>query len=225
MKRGQALPSKYLGQDDFPEPCSATIDGIELEQIEDLENGIVKTKAVLRIKDPSVASVDCERGIIINATNWDMLEEITGESDSDDWVGMEVEIWIDPDVRYGGKKTGGLRIRAVDDAEPAPKKKKAAVKKTTPGSASPAQLKKITAIAYKRADELLEFAEKLDIKLQHDERNGLMGSIKKAAAEFLKLTGAKSLDANFVDPLLEVIDRVQINKDGGVFVESPDVPF
>ena len=109
MKRNEALPSNYLGKEDFPKPCLAQIAHVEMEDIKS-ERG-VERKPVLHIMGPSY-DVDVARGVILNGTNWDALEEITGESDSDVWKGVQIVIYVDPNVMFGAKRIGGVRIRA-----------------------------------------------------------------------------------------------------------------
>ncbi len=49
-------------------------------------------------------------------TNWDSIEDLYG-SDTDDWIGKPVVLYVDPDVRYGAKRTGGLRIKPPPSTE------------------------------------------------------------------------------------------------------------
>lgn len=42
---------------------------------------------------------------------WEQLEEVTGESDSDDWVGHKIELYVDKTVKFKGKPTPALRVR------------------------------------------------------------------------------------------------------------------
>ena len=109
MKRNEALPSNYLGKEDFPKPCLAQIAHVEMEDIKS-ERG-VERKPVLHIMGPSY-DVDVARGVILNGTNWDVLEEIAGESDSDAWQGVQIVIYVDPNVKFGARRVGGIRIRA-----------------------------------------------------------------------------------------------------------------
>ena len=67
-------------------------------------------KPVLYVMGPS-RPVDVTRGIILNGTNWDMLEEITGASDSEQWQGSQIVVYNDPKVMFGAKRVGGIRIR------------------------------------------------------------------------------------------------------------------
>ena len=50
----------------------------------------------------------------INMTGLETLADITGSDDTDDFAGTAVEIYVDPDVRYAGKRIGGIKLRALD---------------------------------------------------------------------------------------------------------------
>ncbi len=54
-----------------------------------------------------------EKALILNRTNCESMESITGTEDYGAWVGHAVVLWTDLTVRFGGKTVGGLRIRAV----------------------------------------------------------------------------------------------------------------
>ncbi len=110
MKKSEAMPGSYLGKDDFEKPCACVVARVELEEVKDIESGAFKTKAVMYVSGPSTDIV-VDRGIILNSGNWDSVEEISGEEDSDKWAGTAIEIYVDPNVMFGGKKTGGVRIR------------------------------------------------------------------------------------------------------------------
>jgi hypothetical protein len=54
-----------------------------------------------------------DKGLVLSAqTNLDTLEMAFGD-DMDRWVGQTIEIYDDPAVSFRGKRTGGIRIRAV----------------------------------------------------------------------------------------------------------------
>lgn len=122
MKRNQALPSKYLGQEDFPNAVQCEIAEVVMEEIEDRDKGITKTKAVLYVRHASDRQLDTERGLVLNCTNWDAIAEMRGESpnetDTDEWIGMLIVLYKDANVMFGKKKVGGVRIRAPKSAQP-----------------------------------------------------------------------------------------------------------
>jgi hypothetical protein len=66
--------------------------------------------------------------IILNATNIRRCVAAFGTSETDDWVGRPIVCYDDPEIEFGGRQVGGIRLRAV----PATKaKSKAKSKKPT----------------------------------------------------------------------------------------------
>ncbi|MES0385791.1 MAG: hypothetical protein ABUJ98_14550 [Hyphomicrobium sp.] len=119
MKKYDALPGGYLAKEHFPQPTLVTVHSVVMEEVKS-DNGPDKKKPVLYLEKSSNPKLDTSRGIILNVGNWDACETITGQPDSDDWVGAQIVVFVDPDVMYAGKKVGGLRIRAKNPtAQPA----------------------------------------------------------------------------------------------------------
>jgi hypothetical protein len=50
------------------------------------------------------------KGLVLNDTNLEALEAAFG-SDSKDAIGGQVIVYVDPDVRFGGQRVGGIRIK------------------------------------------------------------------------------------------------------------------
>lgn len=53
-----------------------------------------------------------DKGLILNATNKNALVDKLGKNPAS-WRGAEVGLFVDPDVSFGGKRTGGLRLRVL----------------------------------------------------------------------------------------------------------------
>ena len=51
------------------------------------------------------------KSLVLNMANSETLREITGTPDPNEWKDVAVQLYVDPDVTYGGRKTGGIRIR------------------------------------------------------------------------------------------------------------------
>lgn len=122
MRRNQALPSNYLSKEDFPKPVQAEVAEVIMEKMP----GDGKMKPVVYIRNASDRELDVERGIILNGTNWDAIAEMRGEdpneTETDRWIGTLIVIFNDPNVSFGGKRTGGIRIRAPKSAQPVARK-------------------------------------------------------------------------------------------------------
>jgi hypothetical protein len=55
-------------------------------------------------------SEDETKPMVCNNENWMTIEAMYGE-DSDDWHGKRIELYNDPSVMFGKKRTGGIRVR------------------------------------------------------------------------------------------------------------------
>ena len=53
-----------------------------------------------------------EKHLVLNKTNSVTLSLAYG-AETDDWRGKEVELYVDPNVEYMGRKVGGIRVRAL----------------------------------------------------------------------------------------------------------------
>lgn len=99
MHIDSAFPSKYLKQADLNgRAVRVTIDRVEIEDVGDGDR-----KAVIYFQDK-------EKGLALNRINADTISSSYGQ-ETDDWTGRLIELYADPNVYYGGKKVGGLRVR------------------------------------------------------------------------------------------------------------------
>ena len=122
MKRGEAFPSQYWKKEDVA-------DQPRVLAIED-----VRKLTVTGDRGPQEVPVmhfkDEEKMLIVNPTNWDVVEAEYG-LDTVDWTGRHVELYRDASVSYGGKRTGGLRLRIPQGAKAPRAGKPAATGATT----------------------------------------------------------------------------------------------
>jgi hypothetical protein len=49
--------------------------------------------------------------MILNSTNCKAIARLYNTDLMDAWVGKQIQLYADPNVRFGGERTGGLRIR------------------------------------------------------------------------------------------------------------------
>lgn len=54
-----------------------------------------------------------DKGLVCNKTNINVLIDILGSDETDDWIGREVELYVDHGVMFAGKRVGGIRVRAA----------------------------------------------------------------------------------------------------------------
>ena len=102
MKSTDIFPSKYLRAADLDgrEPV-VTIDRATLETLGDERKVVVYFKG----KD---------KGLVLNKTNFNAIEEISGEDDTDNWAGTKVKLFT-AKVEFQGKRVPAVRIDSPDD--------------------------------------------------------------------------------------------------------------
>ena len=105
MKLGQMTESKYLKQADVPQPVLVTITGFKKVNVAQQDEA-PENKWTLGL-------AEFDKPLVLNTTNIQLLGLATGTDDTDEMVGKKIVLYTDPNVSYGGKLVGGLRIRAV----------------------------------------------------------------------------------------------------------------
>lgn len=114
MKASAMLESKYLKQEDIEGEIAVTVQSLK------------KVNVAREDEDPeykwTVKFHELEKPMVLNSTNVKRLAKALGD-DTDDWTGNAVTLYVDPDIEYGGKVVGGLRIRALKAAKVAPSKR------------------------------------------------------------------------------------------------------
>jgi hypothetical protein len=101
MNRSDLFPSKYLSANDVgPREIVAMVDSVELEEM-----SYGKTKAVVYFVGGR------PKPLVLNATNYDTIAEITGQADTINWHGAKIRLFT-TSVDYKGKRTLGIRVKA-----------------------------------------------------------------------------------------------------------------
>jgi len=99
-KVSEMIVSKFLRKEDFDEDRVMTIKSVKLE---DMSGDQGDQKWVLYFKEEA-------KGMAMNMTTIRVLEQAYGD-DTDHWIGNKVKVYVDPNVSFGGKIVGGLRLR------------------------------------------------------------------------------------------------------------------
>lgn len=102
------LESKYLKQTDVPDDAFVTVLKIGKKNIAK-EDEAPDVKWLCEFNEYN-------KPLILNTTNIQLLAKACESDDTDDWIGKEVILYADPNVSYGGKLVGGLRIRKAKTA-------------------------------------------------------------------------------------------------------------
>ena len=99
-----SLFGNYLKTSDFPKEQEVEVQSVSIEQFGREDD--VDRKAVVFFSG-------LEKGLVLNKINAETLKGIAGTDEMDDWVGLKLVIFTDPNVQFSGKRVGGLRIRPL----------------------------------------------------------------------------------------------------------------
>jgi len=95
--------SKYLTKEDCTPAILVIIGGYEQVNVA-MENQAPDMKWALTFHDGV-------KPLVLNQTNGQVISVITGSDDFDDWIGHKIVLYNDPTIMFGGKMTGGIRVR------------------------------------------------------------------------------------------------------------------
>lgn len=98
-----AITGNFLGKDDLEGPENVTISDVTKEELPNE----TRPKVAVHFKE-------IDKPMIANKTNLRMLSHIFKSTNTKNWVGEKVTLYVDEDVSYGGKIVGGLRVRRFD---------------------------------------------------------------------------------------------------------------
>lgn len=108
-KRDDVFPSKYLKAADLNgKPIAVTIESAPLETLKN-PAGEEQTKTVLHFKK-------AKKTLPLNRVNWDAVADTTGEDDSENWTGHQIELYPDK-TQMAGKTVDCIRVRAPAQRE------------------------------------------------------------------------------------------------------------
>jgi hypothetical protein len=111
------LTSKYLKKEDFPDPRVMTIERFTSDNVA-REDEPPETKWILHF-------VGEEKPMVLNSTNIQILKMAYGSPGGS--IGKQVQVYTDPNVSFGGKLVGGLRLRGPSKKPPSDQPKPPAV--------------------------------------------------------------------------------------------------
>lgn len=107
MKLSKAFPSKYLKADDLMgKRVTVTIESADMEDI----GGDAGEKLVIRFAGK-------EKGLVCNVTNANMIAEVTGSEETDDWAGQKIVLYATK-VDYQGKRVPAIRVEEPEQKKP-----------------------------------------------------------------------------------------------------------
>ena len=96
--------SKFISQADCMKPLLLTIKGCHQDEVGQ-DDGDKEEKWCLDFEE-------IKKSLVLNQTNGELLGEVTGKETIEEMVGYKVVLYVDPNVKFGKKKVGGVRVRA-----------------------------------------------------------------------------------------------------------------
>jgi hypothetical protein len=98
--------SKYLKKEDCGEGILVTIASLKEQNV--AKEGVEPEMKVC------VFFHEVEKPMVLNSTNAQLIAKITGHDDDieNTWQGAKIVLYNDPSISFGGKITGGIRVRA-----------------------------------------------------------------------------------------------------------------
>jgi hypothetical protein len=104
MKVSDLIESKYLKQSDIPDPVTVTIQSLK------------KVNVARDDEAPdyrwTVKFSEFDKSMVYNTTNIKRTAKALGD-DTEDWLGKQMQLYVDPDIEFGGNIVGGLRVRGL----------------------------------------------------------------------------------------------------------------
>ncbi len=101
--------SRFLKKEDVEPDVLVTIKKYEKMNVA-LESVAPEEKFVLYFEE-------LPKPLVLNSTNGQLIEMITGSDDFDDWIGKQIVLYNDKTVSFAGKITGGIRVRPIKSQE------------------------------------------------------------------------------------------------------------
>jgi hypothetical protein len=103
MKTSKMKESKFLTKDDVDPPVLVTMGQVERFDVA-LAGAGPEYKWALHFDE-------MDKPMILNQTNINIINAVTGTDDTDNWIGKKIVLYNDPSIAYAGKVTGGIRVR------------------------------------------------------------------------------------------------------------------
>jgi hypothetical protein len=95
--------SKFLAQKDVEKPMLVTITGCE-------KHNVAKEGATPIVK-LCMEFEELEKPLVMNWTNAQVCAQAFNSEDTDDWIGKQIVLYVEPNVMFEGRLVGGIRMR------------------------------------------------------------------------------------------------------------------
>lgn len=108
----KAFNSPYLSSADVTEPVVLTIKMVRLEaEKTNRKKGEMVNTAYFANRE--IRAGEKLKPMILNATNSKMMAQITGSPFLEHWQNVQVEVYVENNIKFGKESVDGLRIRPI----------------------------------------------------------------------------------------------------------------
>lgn len=104
-KTKEMIESKFLRKEDIDGEVIVTVEKIGKGNVA-LDDQPEEMKWMCKFRE-------LKKPMVLNSTNIQLMEKAFSSDDTDDWLGKEIILYVDPNVSFQGKLTGGLRVRSA----------------------------------------------------------------------------------------------------------------
>ncbi len=94
--------SNFLTKEDCEPAIKVTVSHCVEENVA-MANQPARMKYVVFFKE-------LQKGMVLNLTNFQRIVQVSGIPDTDNWQGVQITLFNDPTVDFGGKLVGGIRV-------------------------------------------------------------------------------------------------------------------
>ena len=109
MNLNEAFPSKYLAKEDLDQ---------KNDTIVTITHGGFEEVGSDRDRCPVIYFEEESKGLVVNKTNMGRMFAAHSVVDTDELAGKRIALYVDHEVSFGGKTTGGIRVRATEPDVP-----------------------------------------------------------------------------------------------------------
>lgn len=105
--RGQAFPSENLRAADLEIGKAYPVTISRVKEVQFERGDRTETKWAMYFNESSSR-------LVLNVTNWETIEELTGEPNSDNWRGHEITLYLEPRVKNPNGTGPAIRVMQPD---------------------------------------------------------------------------------------------------------------
>jgi len=98
--------SAYFKTDDLREGGPRTLTIRDVRLVELGRDGAQETK-------PAIFFDEDDRALTLNRSRYDSAADLFGTKLTEKWIGKKITLAVDPNVKFGGKRVGGIVLAAA----------------------------------------------------------------------------------------------------------------